>query len=112
MATRTEVSNNLVRQIINTIAFVAFVVITVCAGSIPYNNNYLMDVVSKYNPDFMAAAYAGYILDIVIYVFLLCFIVYQGFTHRRNDKMVRSIDYLFLVYSPRNFVIVTLIAGT
>jgi|GEM_PF-1666426 len=98
MATRTEVSNHFARQIINIVAFVAFVVISVCAGSIPFNNNYLMDVVSKYNPCFMPAAYSWYVLNIVVYVFLLCFIIYQGFTHRRNDRAIRSIDYLFWVF--------------
>jgi hypothetical protein len=98
MATKTEVSSFIARQIINIVAFVALVVIAVCAGSVPYNNNYLMDVVSKYNPDFMAAAYSCYVINILIYVFLLCFIIYQGFTHRRNDRAIRSIDYLFWVF--------------
>lgn len=98
MATKTEVSNHFARQIINIVAFVAFVVISLCAGCVPFNNNYFMDVVSKYSPDFMATAYARYVLDIIIYVFLLCFIVYQGFTHKRNDRAIRSIDYLFWVF--------------
>lgn len=98
MATRTEVSNHLARQLINIVAYVALVVIAVCAGSVPFNNNYLMDVVSKYNPDFMAAAYSCYVINVIIYVFLLCFIIYQGFTHRRNDKVIRSIDFLFWVF--------------
>lgn len=98
MATRTEVSNHLARQIINIIAFVAFVVISVCAGCVPFNNNYLMDVVSKYSPDFAPAAYSWYVLNIVVFVFLLCFVVYQAFTHKRNDKSIRSVDYLFWVF--------------
>lgn len=98
MATKTEVSNHFVRQIINIVAFVALVVISVCAGCVPFNNNYLMDVVSKYNPEFMAAAYSWYIMNIIVYGFLLCFIVYQGFTHRRNDRAIRSIDSLFWLF--------------
>lgn len=98
MATRTEVSNHFARQIINIVAFVAFVVISVCAGCVPFNDNYVMDVVAKYSPDFVPAAYSWYVLNIIVYIFLLCFIIYQGFTNRRNDKAIRSIDYLFYVF--------------
>jgi len=98
MATRSEVSNHFTRQLINVIAFIAFVVVSACSGCIPFNNNYLMDVVGKYSPSFMPAAYSWYVLNIIVYVFLLCFAVYQSFTHKRNDKMIRSIDYLFWVF--------------
>lgn len=98
MATKTEVSHNLTRQILNIIAYVAFVVIIVCAGLVPFNNNYFMDVVSRYCPDFMVPAYSWYILNAVVFVFLLCFVIYQAMSNRRNDKTLRSIDFLFLVY--------------
>lgn len=104
MATRTEVSNHFIRQFINVVAFLALVVIGACAGSVPFNNNYFMDVVSKYNPDFMASAYSWYVLHIIIYVFLLCFIVYQAFSHRRNDRLLRSLDYLFWVFAAASIV--------
>ena len=37
-------------------------------------------------------------VNIIIYVFLLCFIIYQAFSHRRNDRVIRSIDFLFWVF--------------
>ena len=98
MATKTEVSNHFARQIVNIAAYVAFVVIAVCAGTIPFNGNYLMDVVARYNPDIVPAAYACYVAHVVVYVFLLCFAIYQALSHKRNDKAIRSIDLTFLVF--------------
>lgn len=97
MATKTETTYQIARQICNIIVYVALVVITVCACTLPFNNNYFMDIVSKYNPAIMPAAYAVYVLGIAIYVFLLCFVVYQAMSHRKHDRVIRSIDFLFWV---------------
>lgn len=99
MPTKSENTNNLIRQIITIIAYIAFVVISVCAVAVPFNHNYLMDVVSRYNPDFMAPAYVWYILGIVAYVFFLCFVIYQGEKKRRHESSIRAIDIPFWVIS-------------
>ncbi|MBM3191583.1 MAG: hypothetical protein FJZ63_02870, partial [Chlamydiae bacterium] len=98
MATRTDASHHLTRQILNIVAYVAFVVVGVCSGVLPFNNNYFMDVVSRYNPDFMVPAYAWYVLNLVVFVFLLCFVIYQAMAHKRNDRSLRSVDFFFLAY--------------
>ena len=104
MATRAEAGQNLARQIINIIAYVALFAVSVTAVTVPYNNNYLMDVVSRYNPDFMASAYVWYIFSIVEFVFLLCFIIYQGMSKRKNDKVLRSIDAPWYVFVVANII--------
>lgn len=104
MAAKTDVSHNFARQLINIVAFIAFVVIPGLAVTLPFNGNYLMDVVAKYSPDFMVPAYAWYISHAVVYVFLLCFIVYQALPHKRNDRVIRSIDILFCVLVLANIV--------
>ncbi len=97
MPTKSDNCQNLTRQIINIIAYVAFVVISACAVSVPFNNNYLMDVVSRYNPDFMASAYVWYLFGLVSYVFFLCFIIYQAEKSRRHDHDMRALDIPFWV---------------
>lgn len=97
MPTKTENCHNLTRQIINIVAYVAFVVISACAVSVPFNNNYLMDVVSRYNPDFMASGYVWYLFGIFAYVFFLCFIIYQAEKKRRHDVELRALDIPFWV---------------
>ncbi len=97
MPTKSENTENLTRQIINIIAYVAFVVISACAVSVPFNKNYLMDVVSRYNPDFMASGYVWYIFGLVAYVFFLCFVLYQACSKRRHDKGLRSLDIPFWI---------------
>lgn len=97
MVVKSDVSNHLARQIANIVAYVVLVVVTVCAGTIPFNNNYLMDIVSRYGQDFMPAAYSWYLFHIVLFVFMLCFVIYQAQMSKRHDKVLRSIDKLFLV---------------
>lgn len=97
MPTKTENSQNLTRQIINIVAYVALVVISACAVSVPFNNNYLMDVVSRYNPDFMAPAYVWYILGLVTFVFLLCYVIYQADKSKRHDASIPALDIPFWV---------------
>lgn len=104
MPTKSEASQHLARQIINVIAYVAMLVIGVTACTIPYNNNYLMDVVSRYNPDFMASAYVWYIFHIVSLVFLLWFVVYQAMSKRKHDKGLRALDIPFWIYVLGNIV--------
>jgi hypothetical protein len=104
MATKHEVSNHFIRQMVNIAAYVALVVISVCAMMMPFNSTYLMDVVAQYGPDFMPAAYSWYLMHLVVFVFLLCFVVYQAMKSRRNDRVLRSIDYLFVVFVVANIV--------
>ncbi len=104
MASKPDVSNNFARQIINVIAYALLIVVSVLSVTLPFNGNHLMDVVAKYSPEFMVPAYCWYINHAVAFVFLLCFVAYQAMPHRRNDKVLRSIDVLFSVFVLANIL--------
>jgi len=94
---------DIVRQIVNSVAFLAMVVVNGLATALPLNGQNTGEISDRFRVFFVPA---GYVFSIwgLIYLALLGFTIYQGLPSQRENPRLRRIGYLFALSSLANLV--------
>lgn len=94
-------SRDIVRQIVNVIAFLAMIVVNGLATALPLNGQNTGEISDRFRVFFVPA---GYVFSIwgLIYLALLGFTVYQAMPSQRENPRLRRIGYLFALSSLAN----------
>jgi hypothetical protein len=94
---------DIIRQIVNVIAYVAMLVVNGLANGLPLNGQNTGEISDRFLVFFVPA---GYVFSIwgLIYLALLGFTVYQALPSQRTNPRLRSIGYLFALSSLANLV--------
>ncbi|MBN1121723.1 MAG: tryptophan-rich sensory protein [Anaerolineae bacterium] len=84
----------IVRQIVNTIATIAVIVVNTLANALPINGQTTGDISNRYTIYFVPA---GYVFSIwgLIYLLLIAFTVYQALPAQREKPFQDQIGYLY-----------------
>ncbi|MGQ9682203.1 MAG: tryptophan-rich sensory protein [Anaerolineae bacterium] len=94
---------DVVRQVVNVIAYVVTIAVNILANALPLNNQTTGEISDRYPVLFTPAAYV-FGIWLVIYTFLGAFTIYQALPQQRANPHLRRIGYLFALSGLANSI--------